>query len=68
MTNGACELCRFATELGSVGSDFLRCRRFPPQIIVTQDGGPSRRGHLAVFPVVLKTWWCGEFKQKREAS
>lgn len=41
------------------------CRRAPPQIV---DGRGSMLMHLTTWPSVKPHHWCGEFKEKAEAT
>lgn len=51
----ACQTCRYWVSQQSEGRGM--CHRMPPV---------AQPGYLAVFPMVLKTGWCGEYVTGRK--
>ena len=55
-----CVTCRFAVmEIGPDGEMAHECHRFPPQVVVTDEGVEQ------TFPMVESGMWCGEWSSDR---
>jgi hypothetical protein len=56
--NPSCRDCRYGVDLDSAWDHSMQCRRYPPK----PGGAEHPRGGLkAVWPIVLRNDWCGEF-------
>lgn len=53
--NAQCGNCKYALLVEAEGS--IQCRRFPPQVLLMQDG----RVH-GFFPPMPEHGWCGEHR------
>lgn len=56
MTDQKCDNCTFSHP--NMG-DTIFCRRYPPTITEVRDNRVTSNN-----PILLKAWWCGEWKPK----
>ncbi len=59
-----CKNCKYF--MGELEADQAPCHRLPPQIIpvMTQGLVGPQMAAQSVFPVVAKSWFCGEYQEK----
>lgn len=63
-----CENCKYF--MGEPEADQAPCHRYPPTLIpmMAQGLAGPQMAAQSVFPVVIKSWFCGEYQVKSEGA